>query len=354
MSLHYTLSVIKGPKVTIPIPKSKSLEAEESTSGPNKSAVLWADMARWFGEDIRSIIDNIKGVPLQDVEEIRLRVGQPLMVRTSDQDLFLNRDGEVISPEKAYVVMGEDLACALERMTHSSLYAAEEDLKQGFITLPGGNRVGVTGEAVVVHGQIQTLKHVSGLNVRIAREIKGKGLKILPLLIGADGMFCHTLLISPPRAGKTTLLRDLIRLLSNGVPQIGLSGQTVGVIDERGELAGMWQGVPTYNLGYRTDVLDGCPKASGMNMIVRSMAPQVIAMDELGHADDVTALMDALRTGVRILSTAHASSLEEALNRPTLARLMEQRVFERLVVLSRKHGPGTIEGVYDLKTGRVL
>ncbi|HZK53193.1 MAG TPA: stage III sporulation protein AA [Desulfosporosinus sp.] len=354
MSLHYTLSVIKGPKVTIPISKGKSLVSEQSTSGSHDSAVLWADMARWFGEDIRSIIENIKGVPFQEVEEIRLRVGQPLMVRTSDKDLFLNRDGEVTSPEKAYVGMGEDLTCALERMTHSSLYAAEEDLKQGFITLPGGNRVGVTGEAVVVQGQIQTLKHVSGLNVRIAREIKGQGLKIMPLLIGEDGMFCHTLLISPPRAGKTTLLRDLIRLLSNGVSKIGLSGQTVGVVDERGELAGMWQGVPTYNLGYRTDVLDGCPKASGMNMIVRSMAPQVIAMDELGHTDDVTALMDALRTGVRILSTAHASSLEEALNRPTLARLMEQRVFERLVVLSRKHGPGTIEGVYDLKTGRVL
>lgn len=354
MSLHYTLSVIKAPKVTMTIPKGKPLLAEESISVPNQSAGLWAEMSRWFGEEIRSIIDNIKTVPFQEVEEIRLRVGQPLMVRTSDQDLFLNRDGGVTSPEKAYFVMREDLACALERMTHSSVYAAEEDLKQGFLTLPGGNRVGVTGEAIVLRGQIQTLKHVSALNLRIAREIQGQGLKIMPLLIGTDGMVCHTLLISPPRAGKTTLLRDLIRIISNGIPQIGFRGQTVGVVDERGELAGMWQGVPTYNLGYRTDVLDGCPKASGMNMMVRSMAPQVMAMDELGHTDDVTALMDALRTGVRVLSTAHASSLEEARLRPTLAHLLEQGVFERLVVLSRKNGPGTIDGVYDLKTGRIL
>ncbi|TGE34634.1 stage III sporulation protein AA [Desulfosporosinus sp. Sb-LF] len=311
-------------------------------------------MARWFSEDIRSIISNTRAVAFQEVEEIRLRIGQPFLVRTSDKDIFLNREGRETSPDKAYIINREDLACALERMTQSSVYAVEEDLKQGFLTLPGGNRVGVTGEVVLHHGLVQTIKHISSLNLRIARDIQGRGLKILPLLIGTDGGFCHTLVISPPRAGKTTLLRDLIRLISNGVPQLGLMGQTVGVVDERGELAGTWQGIPTFNLGYRTDVLDGCPKAYGMSMMVRSMAPQVMAMDELGHTDDVTALMDALRTGVQILSTAHASSLEEARNRPTLAHLLDQGVFERLVVLSRKHGPGTIAGVYDLRTGRIL
>jgi len=354
VSLHYTLSVVQAPKVKLNSTEPMTSQTEGSLCRSDQSAALWADMARWFGPEVRSILDKIKAVTFQEVEELRLRVGQPLLVRTSDQDLFLNSEGEITNPNKAYFVKREDLVCALERMTHSSVYAVEEDLRQGFLTLPGGNRVGVTGEAILQHGKIQTLKHISSLNLRIARDILGRGLKILPLLLGADGTFGHTLLISPPRAGKTTLLRDLIRLISNGVPQLGLVGLTVGVVDERGELAGMWQGVPTYNLGYRTDVLDGCPKASGMNMMVRSMAPQVIAMDELGHSDDVTALMDALRTGVRILSTAHASSLEEAQNRPTLAHLLEQGVFERLVVLSRKNGPGTVEGVYDLKTGRIL
>lgn len=354
VSLHYTLSVVQAPKVMSDLPKAMPPQMEGSLSRLNKSAVLWADLARWFGDDIRLILVSLKGVDFHEIEELRLRVGQPLLVRTLDKDLFINREGEVTSPKKAYFINHEDLACALERMTHSSVYAAEEELKQGFIALPGGNRVGVTGEVVLQHGQIQTMKHISSLNLRVARDIPGRSLKILPLLLSADGRVRHTLLISPPRAGKTTLLRDLIRSISNGVPQLGLRGQTVGVVDERGELAGMWQGVPTYDLGYRTDVLDGCPKASGMSMMVRSMSPQVLAMDELGHTDDVIAIADALRTGVQILSTAHASSLEEARNRPVITRLLDQGVFERLVVLSRRHGPGTIEGVYDLRTGRIL
>jgi stage III sporulation protein AA len=340
VSLHYKLSVAQ----------SQQTDSMSVNKGPD----LWSDASQWFGGRIRSLISNIKHIDFGDVEELRLRVGQPFMVRTSQRDYFINMEGKVTSPDQAYIVNQEDLACALERMTHSSIYAIEEKLKQGFLILPGGNRVGVTGEAVLQGGKIQTLKHLSSLNLRFARDILGRGLKVLPHLLSLQKTFCNTLLISPPRAGKTTLLRDLIRLISNGVPQLGFAGQTVGVIDERGELAGMWQGVPTYDLGRRTDVLDGCPKAWGMGMLVRSMAPQVIAMDELGHREDVAALQDALRTGVRVLSSAHAGSLDEACHRPVLARLLEDETFERLIVLSRRQGPGTIEGVYDLGTGRVL
>lgn len=354
MSLHYTLTVTQTPKVESNFPKIKIPPIEEELVEQNPRADLWAKMAKWFGKNVGSVLENITAIPFHQVEEIRLRVGQPLLILTSEKEYFLNRNSEVCSPDKAYLVNSEDLVSALERMTHSSIYAVEEDLKKGFLTLPGGNRVGVTGEVILNQGQIQIMKHISSLNLRIAKDISGRGLKLLPLLLGSSGMICHTLMISPPRAGKTTLLRELIRLISNGVPQLDLGGQTVGVVDERGELAGMWQGVPTYDLGWRTDVLDGCPKASGMSMMVRSMAPQVIAMDELGHEDDVAALLDALRCGVRILSTAHASSLEEACKRPTLKCLLEQGVFQRLVVLSRKYGPGTIESVHDLESGRIL
>lgn len=354
MSLHYKLTVIQTPKETSDFSNAVSPQSEEKPSEQNQSVSLWGTIGKWFGKEVSSVLENITAIPLHEVEELRLRVGQPLLVLTSDQDYFISREGKVCTPDKAYCANKEDLISALERMTYSSVYAAEEDLKKGFLTLPGGNRVGVTGEVVLNQGQIQIMKHISSLNLRLARDIPGRGLKLLPLLLGAGGRVCHTLMISPPRAGKTTLLRELIRLISNGVSKLGLKGQTVGVVDERGELAGMWQGVPTHDLGWRTDVLDGCPKASGLSMMVRSMAPQVIAMDELGHAEDVAAILDGLRTGVRILSTAHASSWEEARRRPTLKCLLEQGVFERLVVLSRKHGPGTIDGVYDLETGRTL
>lgn len=351
VSLHYTLSVAQGPNVKSNLPKAVQKDTSLSI---HQDRALWGDLSRWFGDDIRSILVNLKEVIFQETEELRLRVGQPFQIRMLDKDLFINKKGEVTSPQKAYLIKHEDLVSALERMTQSSFYAAEEDLRQGFITLPGGNRVGITGKAVLLKGHIQTIKHISSLNVRIARDIPGLCLKILPLLFSSDGNFRHTLLISPPRAGKTTLLRDLIRSVSNGVPQLGLQGLTVGVVDERGELAGMWQGVPTYNLGIRTDIMDGCPKASGLSMLVRSMSPQVVAMDEIGHRDDVTAITDALRMGVRIISTAHAGSLDEARSRPVIAQLLDQGVFERLVVLSRQHGPGTVDSVYDLSSGRVL
>ncbi|WP_236006258.1 stage III sporulation protein AA [Paradesulfitobacterium ferrireducens] len=314
----------------------------------------WIKIAHWFGGNLSRIFAHTSRISAADIEEIRLRIGQPLLLQGCKGDIFLNASGNPCRQKEAYYITHEDLALTLERLTQSSLYAAEEKLKQGFLTLPGGHRVGVVGEAVLRGREIQTLKHISALNFRLAREIRGRARELIPYLLKPDGELCHTLILSAPRAGKTTLLRDLICFLSSGVPELGLRGQTLGVVDERGELAGMHQGIPTYDLGPRTDILDGCPKAIGMSMLVRSMAPQIIAVDELGHVDDVQALTDAIRTGVKILATAHASSREEALERPTLAGLFKEQVFSRIVLLNREQGPGTIAGVYDTLNGRNL
>lgn len=344
MSLRYSL--VSSQREIEPAP----LDHLSVTPAPGRIEVI----VKRLCDSLREIVMSTKEVPWAEIEEIRIRIAKPLLLRGKEQEYFLDSQGNTVAQDKAYKIKKEDLMQTLERMTQSSLYAAEEELKQGFLTLPGGHRVGVTGEAVLKNGDIQNLKHISSLNIRLALDISGQAKMILPYLKRPDGSLYHTLILSPPRAGKTTLLRDLIRCLSEGVPGVSASGKTVGVVDERGEIAGMWQGYPTYDLGCRTDVLDGCPKASGMSMLIRSMSPQVIAVDELGHPQDVEAVLDALRSGVSVLSTAHAESWDDAKGRPVLKALFEKSIFERLVLLSRRRGPGTVENILDLRTNTEL
>lgn len=314
---------------------------------------LEKDLVRWLGEQPGKILQQtIKHWEKKEsIEEIRLRIHQPFSIRTAKTDYFLTPSGQLGTRYDAYFISREDLISTLEKMTHSSIYAAEEELRQGFLTLPGGHRVGISGEAVMEYGKIRILRNITALNIRLAREATTDAVQLLKLLLDKNKSFCHTLLVSPPRAGKTTILRMLVRELSEGVTAIGLEGQTVGVVDERSELAGMWQGIPTFDLGCRTDILDRCPKALGINMLIRSMAPSVVAVDELGSSEDAAAVKEAIRCGVKILATVHAGSFEELRKKEHIQELIQKQAFERVVVLSRAKGPGTIEGVYDLQTG---
>lgn len=329
-----------------------SMMKTESNSPPAREE----DLARWLSDNLgRIFLQAIRLWKEKDsIEEIRLRVNQPYSVRTASTDYFLTPSGQLGPRSSSYHVTKEDLLDTMEKMTHSSLYAAEEELRQGFLTLPGGHRVGISGEAVVEQGRIRFLRNITALNIRIARQAPRDTEQLLKLLLNQEKCLYHTLIVSPPRAGKTTLLRQLIQALSEGVPAIGLKGQTVGVVDERSELSGTWQGIPSFDLGCRTDVLDRCPKALGINMLIRSMAPSIIAVDELGGSEDIDALKNAVRFGVRILATVHAGSWEELRKRGDLAELLQNESFERAVVLSRVKGPGTIEGVYELGTGLEL
>jgi stage III sporulation protein AA len=196
-------------------------------------------------------------------------------------------------------------------------------------------------------GRIRTLKPVASLNIRIAREVPGAADALLPQLV-RGGRFLSTLLISPPQAGKTTMLRDLVRQLSTGVPRLRLPGLKVGLVDERSEVAGCYLGVPQRDVGPRTDVLDGCPKAEGLMLLIRSLSPQVVAADEVGRPEDAQALMEALHAGVAVLATAHGSCLADVRRRPAMAELLRAGAFERAVLLGRSRGPGTVEAVTDL------
>lgn len=238
------------------------------------------------------------------IQEIRLRAGRPAVIHMGGREVFLAPSGEFTdSFAHAYAVTGRKLEEILEHICHYSPYAFEEELRRGFVTVAGGHRVGVAGQAVLeTDGTLRTLKNISYMNIRISHEIKGAADSILPRMYKA-GSLKSTLIISPPGCGKTTLLRDLIRQVSDG--NLYGQGMTVGVVDERSELAGSFLGRPQNDVGMRTDVLDGCPKEVGMLLLLRSMSPQVIAIDELGSDGELRALGQASACGCRILATVH-------------------------------------------------
>ena len=300
-----------------------------------------------------TIISVIPTAQLASLMEIRLRVNRPLLLVLGSVDIMLSSMGDIVNDrDAAYLCTRDDINKILQLISKNSLYAFEQELKMGFLTIHGGHRVGLAGQAIVDGGEMKALKNISSLNIRMAREIKGCGDKIMPYIITGGKRVLSTLVISPPCCGKTTILRDLIRQISIGNNEF--RGLQVGVVDERSEIAACKNGTPTVDLGPRTDVLDGCPKASGMLMLIRSMSPAVIATDELGRAEDVCAVREALNAGVSILATVHGRDINEVLQRPYVGELIQHKYFDRYVVLSDRPKVGTIEKVIDSKQHKIL
>lgn len=271
--------------------------------------------------------------------EIRLRISKPIILVYSYGESIIHTD-----TKEDYIVNLDDIRATLDLISSYSLYSYEHELRQGFITIRGGHRVGVTGQVVMEGGKVKNVKHISFMNIRVSHEIKGCGLKTLPYMIG-NGRVLNTLIVSPPGCGKTTLLRDVIRLLSSGSNYI--KGLNVGVCDERSELAACHMGIPQNDLGPRADVLDACPKAEGMLMLLRSMNPRVIAVDEIGTREDVEAINYVINCGCSIIATIHGATIDDIRTRPVLRKLVEERVFERYIVLGNKGQVGCIENIFD-------
>jgi stage III sporulation protein AA len=303
-------------------------------------------MLHLLGDRLEDLLAALPEPCLASLEEVRLRAARPLLVHFGGREGVVGRAGGLCSRlDDAYLVTPEDCRVALQRLTRSSLYAWEEEVCQGYLTLPGGHRVGLVGHAVLEGGRVMTVRDIAGLNLRFSREVPGVADQVLPHLVGRRGELLPTLVLSPPQAGKTTLLRDLCRQVSTGRPDLGLPGRKVSLVDERSELAGCYEGIPQCDVGPRTDVLDGCPKAEGILLVLRAMSPEVVVTDELGRPEDVAVVREAVRCGVTVLASAHAGSLAEAERRPALAALLTEGCFARAVVLSRRRGPGTLEEV---------
>ncbi|TXK83415.1 stage III sporulation protein AA [Paenibacillus sp. N3.4] len=277
------------------------------------------------------------------IEEIRVRESRPLEISYADQYAFIDERGQLVRLEaQAYKPTRQDCLTLLEMLTNHSLYTFEEELRRGYITVAGGHRVGLAGRTVLDQGQVKQIRDVSSFNIRIARDIQGVGKELLPSLV--DPLLKsihHTLIISPPQQGKTTLIRDLTRLISRGDWGNGFShfaAKKVGVVDERSEIAACMKGTPRFDLGPRTDVLDGCPKAEGMMMMIRSLSPDVLVVDEIGRPEDVYAIHEAVHTGIRVVATAHGMDFGDVRMRPVLKQLLDEGVFARYVILHRRKG----------------
>ena len=293
---------------------------------------------RVLSESVQKIIEQER-MDFSELQEIRLRIGQPVTVLYQNEELIL----PTMYSEKKRLGK-QEMKETIEHISNYSLYAYEHDLKQGFITIEGGHRVGMAGQVIMEGGKIKNMKYISSINIRVSHEVLDCANKIFPYITYNKQMY-HTLIISPPRCGKTTLLRDVIRQISDGNRWI--KGCTVGVVDERSELGGCYLGVIQNNLGMRTDILDRCPKADGMIMLIRSMAPQVVAVDEIGAKEDVHAIEYAMHCGCKMLATAHGDSMEEICKKPIFEKLIREKRFERYVILSNRYRLGGIEAVYD-------
>lgn len=292
------------------------------------------EIERILSRDIRQTLQR-QSLQYDKLQEIRLRIGRPLMMLYANYEWIFED-----------IVKKESFQETLEYISNYSLYAYENELKQGFITIEGGHRVGMAGQVVIENGKVKNLKQISSMNIRVAHEVLNCADIVFPYIAEGRRM-CHTLIISPPRCGKTTLLRDIIRQISNGNRWI--KGCTVGVVDERSEIGGCYMGVPQNQIGIRTDILDCCPKAEGMLMLIRAMSPDVIAVDEIGSPEDVHALEYAMHCGCKMIATVHGRTMEEIRKKPLFEELVKMHRFERYIVLGNRQRIGKIEGIYDAR-----
>lgn len=304
------------------------------------------ELLKIFSLNLRNIISKVQ-MDYDKLQEIRLRINGPLFVVYDNKEFFVTEQSGLSREKNSGVIISKnEIKETMEYISNYSLYAFEDEIKQGFITIQGGHRVGIAGKTILEEDKIKNMKHISFINIRLSHQVKGCANQAIPYIVNKeDNDIYHTLIISPPRCGKTTLLRDMIRQLSNGSEEG--DGVTVGVVDERSEIGACYMGIPQNDLGIRTDILDCCPKAKGMMMLIRSMSPRIVAVDEVGLGEDIEAIEYVINCGCKIIATVHGSSIEDIRNKPIFGRLVKEKVFERYIILDNQKKVGNITEIFD-------
>lgn len=307
-----------------------------------------------FDEAVKclGIFQAILNLPYQiksKVQEVRIRVDKPLMLTLPNDNLFVDENGKgcSVASTNSLIANKENMDEMFRNLCNYSVHSHQREIKNGFITIKGGHRAGICGTAVTDNNEITNLRDISSINLRIAREIKGVSKDLVNFLL-ADEYINGMLVFGSPGCGKTTVLRDLARLLADGSSNNKF--YRVCIVDERGELAATFEGVPQNDLGISCDILDGYPKSEGITQSIRSLSPDFIICDEIGSLEDVKALENSINAGVTIIASVHAKDIQELISRPLIKKLILDGAFKKAVALKNRNHPGEINNTYvDLK-----
>lgn len=289
----------------------------------------WYETIAFFTHCLpKAVARPLNALPDGSLREIRVRAGQSIRLST--------RQGETICPCEP---TPQQVAQMAEALCEHALYARAEEQRSGFVTLRGGHRMGLCGRVICQGQSIRALRDISSFCIRIAGQWRGAADGLIGQLTDENGFCRSTLIVGLPGMGKTTLLRDSLRRLSE-------AGRRVCVVDERSEIAAMCDGLPQLEVGPCTDVLDGCGKEAGLRWLLRSLSPEVLVTDELSDTLDAQAALEAIRSGVSMLATVHGRDLDSVCGRNTLYPLIRDRAFERYAVLD-VHEVGKLARIYD-------
>ena len=276
---------------------------------------LSKEVLEYFPTQISYLISD----KIDKAEEIRIRQAQNIVIKTSSNIIEID-----------YLISSNDILEIMQKICEYSIYSYQNQIAEGYITVKGGHRIGITGTCVVENGKVINIKYINSLNFRIARQVVGAANNIFPEIINGISIY-NTLIVSPPGFGKTTILKDLIRKLS-------MSLFNVGVVDERSEIAAMFKGVPQNDLGKMVDVIENIPKSIGIKMLIRSMAPQIIIADEIGKKEDVEAINYAFCSGVKGIFTCHGANYNDFIKNPYMKEIINLNIIDKIIILSPQKG----------------